>query len=54
MDRVVEQGVQEKKRYPYLTVSKHGWPKWCIITFQGMAITNHYWAAAGVGEEHQS
>lgn len=54
MDRVVEQGVQEKKRYPYLTVSKHGWPKWCIITFQGMAITNHYGAAAGGGEEQQS
>lgn len=53
MDRAVEQGVQKKKRYPYLTVSKHGWPKRCIITFRGMAITNHYRAAAGGGEEHQ-
>lgn len=55
MDRAVEQGVRgKKKRYPYLTVSKHGQPKRRIITFQGMAITNHYWAAVGGGEEHQS
>lgn len=54
MDRAVEQGVEEKNRYPYLTVSKHGRPKRCIITFQGMAITNHYWAAVGGVEEHQS
>lgn len=48
MDRAVVQGVQgKKKRYPYLTVSKHGRPKRCIITFPGIAITNHYWAAEG-------
>lgn len=49
MDRAVEQGVEgrKKKRYPYLTVSKHGRPKRCIITFQGMAITHRYWAAVG-------